>query len=140
MTDQDINIDERLAVIKLMMNSNRGRRNNQGFLTRDQAKVYAQESRRITEGHITINGSEYYHFYTDNHCFGYQDEKNKLICVPISSSLPMSATPREGLESGRITTLEEHEIVFGKDSTLINDFNELVDFIVKHKLYVSEKM
>lgn len=61
-----------------------------------------------------INTNEY--FFTTDHC-----QKHNLGSdwVPCTFTIPMTCSPRKGLESGVINTLEEWRIVFGGKSCVI---------------------
>jgi hypothetical protein len=53
-----------------------------------------------------------------------------LGVTPVTSYLPMAVTPREGLEDGVIYTVDDYIKIFYKEDTLINSFDELVEFFV----------
>lgn len=114
------------------------------FLTKQQAQ---EKLDKMLETHdhgtiITHNirlGDTKYYFFSNDHLFGYKDEKNKLLGVtPVTSYLPMAVTPREGLEDGVIYTVDDYIKIFYKEDTLINSFDELVEFIEKHNLLIAE--
>lgn len=108
------------------------------FLTKELAITDANNKARIVTHTVRLNGQGYY-FFSNDHLFGYKDEKNKLLGVtPVTAYLPIAVTPREGLEDGVIYTVDDYIKIFYKEDTLINSFDELVEFIEKHNLLIAE--
>lgn len=109
------------------------------FFTKEQASIHADNKARIISHTVWLNREGYY-FFSDDHLFGYKDEKNKLRdVVPTTSYLPMSVTPRTGLEDGVVNTVDDYIKIFHKEDTLINSFDELIEFIEKHNLLIAEQ-
>ena len=113
------------------------------FLTKDQAAARYREMHgrhgraSVTTHTFTIDDKRYY-FFSNDHCFGYDNERNKLDAVPCTTTIPMNVSPREGLEDGVIYTVDDYIKIFYKEDTLINSFDELVEFIEKHNLLIAE--
>ena len=107
-------------------------------MTKEQANADDNNKARIVTHSVRLNGQGYY-FFSNDHLFGYKDEKNKLLGVtPTTAYLPMAVTPREGLEDGVICTVDDYIKIFYKEDTLINSFDVLVEFIEKHNLLIAE--
>ena len=110
------------------------------FLNEEETREFARVQRRIISHSCSPNNGLRIVFFSDNHLFGYQSERQKLRCVPASSYLPMTVVARPGLESGLVTTLDEYNFVFnsGPRDWIIYDFDELVRLIQQHDLLVLE--
>lgn len=90
----------------------------------------AEQEEKLSKSHtvMTISSSEdNVFFFVDDYCFG-------LCVLPshyVSSSaqIPMDVVPREGLESGVISTIDDYIRVFERDSRLIESVDELIEVI-----------
>lgn len=83
-------------------------------ITKEQAQKMIEE-----KGHINVwsNFEREEYFFSSHYRFP-QEMKDKLNhdeFVPCSVSIPLTATPREGLESGIISNIDEYLFVFHKD-------------------------
>ena len=113
------------------------------FLTKDQAAARYREMHgrhgraSVTTHTFTIDDKRYY-FFSNDHCFGYDNERNKLDAVPCTTTIPMNVSPRVKLPSGIIASVDDYIKIFYKEDTLINSFDELVEFIEKHNLLIAE--
>lgn len=109
------------------------------FLTKEEAAFQLSENGRVITHSVCI-GDQRFFFFSEDQLFGYKDEKNQLKgVVGRTSHLPMHVTPREWLENGVITNIDQYILVFYHGDSLINDFMELVQFIEKHNLLVTEE-
>ena len=114
------------------------------FLTKQQAQEKLDKMLE-THDHGTIIthtirlGDTKYYFFSNDHCFGYIDEMNKLKAVPWTISIPMLVKPREILPSGTVTSVDEFIAIFYPDEILIDDFMQLVELIDKHNLLTTDK-
>lgn len=113
------------------------------FLTKDQAAARYREMHgrhgraSVTTHTFTIDDKRYY-FFSNDHCFGYDNERNKLDAVPCTATIPMNVSPRVKLPSGIIASVDDYIKIFHDDEILINSFDELVEFIEKHNLLIAE--
>lgn len=109
-----------------------------GFMNLNEAREYCKQRNSIVSHHYSKDDKSYM-WFSDNHLYGYKDEKNKLEgCVPCSSRLPSRAVARPGLESGIVSNLDDWMVVHYNPQhgdILINDFNEFIRFIDEHNLY-----
>mgnify|MGYP003408655709 FL=1 len=94
------------------------------ILTREEARQHALEKGVIR----TVSNSEYkVYCYTNKHGFGWPILPNNF--VPVSSYLPQEVVPREGLETGIVSTEEEYAFVYKQGYKLIETIDELVDYL-----------
>lgn len=130
-----------IIIIKFLQETLRGSRSRIGFLTLEQAKECCKETNTIVSHSYRKDGKRYM-WFSDDHTYGYKDDKNKLKgCVPSSSYLPTTVAARPGLESGIINNLDDWLVVHFYPTThdvLINDFDEFVRFIDKNNLYTGD--
>ena len=100
-----------------------------------------KQTNSIVSHHYNKDNKSYL-WFSDNHLYGYKDEKNQLKdCVPSSSHLPSTAVARPGLESGIVSNLDDWMVVHFHPEygdILINDFNEFVRFIDEQNLYTGD--
>lgn len=134
--------ERQIAIIKFLQEtSQRFSRTKIGFMTLNEAREYCKQTNSIVSHHYNKDDKSYL-WFSDNHLYGYRDEKNKLKgCVPSSSRLPSTAVARPGLESGIVSNLDDWMVVHfnpERGDILINDFNEFIRFIDKHNLYTGE--
>lgn len=131
-----------IVIIKFLQETTeRFSRTKIGFMTLNEAREYCRQRNSIVSHHYSKDG-KHYMWFSDNHLYGYKDEKNKLIdCVPSSSHLPSTAVARPGLESGIVSNLDDWMVVYyspERGDVLIEDFNQFVRFIDEHNLYTGE--
>lgn len=114
------------------------------FLTKQQAQERLDKMQE-TYGHGSVSSMSFdidgvvYFFFSNDHCFGYINNRNKLDCVPCTTNIPMTVKPRECLPSGVVTTVAEYISIFHRDEILIDDFMQLVELIDKHNLLTTDK-
>lgn len=117
---------------------------NASFLTKEQAqerlvKMLENNYHGTVITHTIMVGFARYYFFSNDHCFSYIDEKNKLHAVPCTSTIPMSVKPRETLPSGVVTSVDEYITIFHHDEILVDNFMQLVELIDQHNLLTTDK-
>lgn len=103
----------------------------QNVLTTEQATELAKRNGTIIT--VTLTGlgmdglgeHDQAWFFTDSHLFGYPHLSDSF--VPCSAAFPMRVTPREGLESGLIATVEDYIKIFHDGERQITAVDEVVD-------------
>lgn len=103
----------------------------QNVLTTEQASELAKRNGTIIT--VTLTGlgmdglgeHDQAWFFTDSHLFGYPHLSDSF--VPCSAAFPMRVTPREGLESGLIATVEDYIKIFHDGERQITTVDEVVD-------------
>lgn len=130
-------LDKQTIVRHLVRNVVSGPAN---FLNKEETSRHSKSHKRIISHACTVSEDLRIVFFSDNHLFGYQSEKQKIKFVPCSTYIPLSVVERPGLESGLVTTLDEYNFVFnsGPRDWIIYDFDELVRLIQQHDLLVLE--
>ena len=114
------------------------------FLTKDQAadryrEMHGRYGRASVTTHtFTIDDKRYY-FFSNDHCFGYVNEKNKLQTVPCTATIPMNVSPRAELPNGIVGSVDDYIKIFHDDEILIDDFMQLVELIDQHNLLTTDK-
>ena len=73
-------------------------------------------------------------FYTDDYCFGKgvtwgDNRSSHFTSLPSSTDIPHVVRERPGLESGRITTLEEFEFVYQSRGRYIPTLDKLLEIL-----------
>lgn len=130
--------DKQINIIKHLNKNTLRRHQKNGFLTKDQAALHLLHSGKVVTHSTRINEVTYY-FFSDDHLYGYINEKNKLNFVPTSSYLPQRVTPRKGLVDGHVNTLDEYiSVFFPEGDILLETFNDLIRFTDKHNLCLIE--
>jgi hypothetical protein len=102
---------------------------NSKVLTKKQAqKMFQSKGTVIT--HTRRNNNKEVFFFSDNHMFGYIDEKNKLDFAPFTHFLfPTKVVARPGLESGYITNIDEFIFIFHNGNKLLSTEQELYEYL-----------
>ena len=113
-----------ITLMNLVSTCFRHGKQSQGVLTTEQALVRARHTKTIVSVSSRKDGV---FFFTDDHCFGYPHLSNDF--VPRTSSFPMQVVPREGLEDGWVTTIEQFIAVFHDDEKQIKTIEELISLI-----------
>jgi hypothetical protein len=98
-------------------------------LTKEQAQEQFLSKQKINTHTRRVNNQNVT-FFSNNHMFGYIDEKNKLDFVPTSfSCFPVRVQGRKGLEDGLITNIDEFIFIFESDSKLLLSEQELYEYL-----------
>ena len=107
-------------------------------LSRDEVKEKLQRVSTVTviqlKDFLLDEDHEGWWFYTDDYCFGNgvtwgDDPVSHFTSVPSSTGIPHSVKERPGLETGRITNLEEFEFVYQTRGTYIPTIEKLLELL-----------
>lgn len=97
----------------------------QSVLTTEEALQRAMQfGTIITVSVYSTDTNDQKWFFTDNHLFGYGVIHKNF--VPCTSGFPMNVIPREGLESGVISTIEDYIKIFHAEGTQLTTVEEVV--------------
>lgn len=95
-----------------------------GLISKEAAVERAKHHARY-EVYVSLKDQAF--FFVNDYCYGLNRVEGKLPehWVPCSFGLPMKVTPREGLESGWVQTIDQWIFVFESDATLIESEDQL---------------
>lgn len=91
-------------------------RNESRILTHEEAVYLATVFKKVTSHCWYDKDGSRHVFFTGDHCYMYPDLPENV--VPSSTYLPMSVTPRPGLEDGIVRTFDDYLRVFEYDSNI----------------------
>lgn len=99
---------------------------NGKILTKEEAQQQIENSGRLVCMCARFR-EETVVFFTTDHCFGGNVLPKEWVIV--SNYFPDQVVPREGLEDGKITNLEQLLFVFYNDARVIESIDELVEYL-----------
>lgn len=115
------------TIQELAIAAHRFGKNSKGVITASEANARANVTNTIVTHHDRIGNVV---FFSDDRMFGGEVLEG---FVPMTSAVPQTVTPREGLEDGIIVTAEQVKRIFYKHARLITTIDELVEYIDQRK-------
>ncbi len=122
---------ERERLIELLQNPDPAKHYLKGkVLSKEEVNERFNSGRSIITHTAFIFEPHEVLFFSDNHLFGFGVLSDEY--VPCSMSGTFEVEPRDGLESGLITNVDEYIFIYGKNCTVLYSVEQLADYILKH--------